>query len=603
MPLFPVARRKFLTAGFYILLIDMSPKKWETIKRMIKTVKIYFFEYRRGRESRMTHRDRKPLSPRSQTTRFTKTEKSWILYDWANSVYATNMMAAIFPIYYAGDKWWGIGVSIASFAVAVLAPLLGSIGDSHGMKKRFFTFFLVLGVAFTALTAFVADWKWMLIGYVLSHIGFSGANVFYDSFLTDVTDGERMDKVSAWGYAMGYLGGSTIPFVISIVFLLLTGFSVTAVKASILITCVWWALFSLPFLKNVHQVHGVETPPLQLARGALRNLGGTMRRIGKNRGLLLFMLAYFFYIDGVGTVISLATNYGATLGLGSTGMIIALLITQLVAVPCSILFSRLAERAGAIRMITVAIAIYFGICGVGFFMGVNVEPYQLEYASLIPAAEEVSPFEPGRDSDALALVLDDLREDGKNALSAADRSAAFYATAEDGTASGVIGDALARIRDASNPHYSFTSDEARSQAVSVVEELRPTLLAFASNAEKQAEYTRALSLSSLLFWLMAVLVGTVQGGIQALSRSYFGRLIPAKHSNEYFGFFDIFGKFAAVIGPFLYSAFYMATGRASIGILSLMLLFLAGGLILTAGRHPIRAAEESAAAERAAAAE
>mgnify|MGYP002550959514 CR=1 FL=1 len=607
MPLFAAVRRKFLTAGFYILLIDMTRKKWETIKKLDAE----FCNNRRGRESRMDQKQRKPSFPRSQTARFTKTEKSWILYDWANSVYATNMMAAIFPIYYAGvagdagDKWWGIGVSAASLVVAVLAPLLGSIGDSHGMKKRFFTFFLLLGVAFTALTAFVADWKWMLLGYVLSHIGFSGANVFYDSFLTDVTDGDRMDKVSAWGYAMGYLGGSTIPFVISIALLLLTGFSVMAVKASILITCVWWALFSLPFLRNVHQVHGVETPPLQLARGALRNLWGTMRKIGKNRGLLLFMVAYFFYIDGVGTVISLATNYGATLGLGSTGMIIALLVTQLVAVPCSILFSRLAERAGAIRMITVAIAVYFGICGVGFFMGVNVEPYQLEYASLIPSADEAVPsgtYSAEDDVKAIKLVLDDLREDGKNALSAADRSAAFYTVEEDGTTSGVIGNALTRIQDASNPHYAFTSNEARVRAAALVEELRPTLLAFASDTAKQAEYTKALALSSLLFWLMAVLVGTVQGGIQALSRSYFGRLIPAKHSNEYFGFFDIFGKFAAVIGPFLYSAFYMATGRASIGILSLMLLFLIGGLLLTVGRRSIRTAEESAAAERVSAA-
>lgn len=144
-----------------------------------------------------------------------------------------------------------------------MAPVLGAIGDFRGMKKRMLTAFLIIGVAFTALTAFVGSWQWMLIGYVLSHIGYSGANVFYDSFLTDVTEGERMDKVSAWGYAMGYLGGSTIPFVISIVFLLATGFSVTAVKFSILITCVWWAVFSIPLLKNVHQepLRGYAAPP------------------------------------------------------------------------------------------------------------------------------------------------------------------------------------------------------------------------------------------------------------------------------------------------------------------------------------------------------
>lgn len=310
--------------------------------------------------------------PGRSRIRFTKPEKSWILYDWANSVYATNMMAAIFPIYYAsvagdaGDKWWGIGVSAASLLIAVMAPVLGAIGDFRGMKKRMLTAFLIIGVAFTALTAFVGSWQWMLIGYVLSHIGYSGANVFYDSFLTDVTEGERMDKVSAWGYAMGYLGGSTIPFVISIVFLLATGFSVTAVKFSILITCVWWAVFSIPLLKNVHQEHYVDTPPRQLVSSAMRNLAGTMKAILHNRGVLVFLLAYFFYIDGVNTVISLATNYGATLGLGSTGMILALLVTQIVAVPCSILFGRLAKRLGSVNIIIGAIAVYFVICSVGF---------------------------------------------------------------------------------------------------------------------------------------------------------------------------------------------------------------------------------------------
>lgn len=527
---------------------------------------------------------------RPAASKFTKAEKSWIFYDWANSVYATNMMAAIFPIYYtniagdAGDKWWGIGVSAASLILAVLSPIFGALGDFRGMKKKLLAACLLLGVAFTAVTAFTGRWQMMLIGYVVSHIGYSGANVFYDSFLTDVTTRDRMDRVSSWGYAMGYLGGSTIPFVISIVLLLLTDFSVGAVKFSILLTCVWWAVFSIPLLKNVKQTHYVETPPDRLVKAAMGNLWKTMRDIGRSKGLLFFLIAYFFYIDGVGTVITLATNYGATLGLGSTGMILALLLTQLVAVPFSILFSRLAGRIGALNMITIAIAVYFGICGVGFFMGRNVEPYQMEYTAVVEeAAGAVQGADalPENDRRAWAEVLNDLKEEGKDALSAEDRAAAFY-TEADGETSGVIGGVLARIGDPQG-RYGF-SDPGSRWALEAVEQMRPKLMAYAGDAAKQADYAGALRLSSLLFWAMALMVGTVQGGIQALSRSYFGKLIPPERSNEFFGFYDIFGKFASVVGPLLYSLCYMATGRASVGIISLLALFGAGGVMLTLGR-------------------
>lgn len=530
----------------------------------------------------------KALKPAA--SKFTRPEKSWILYDWANSVYATNMMAAIFPIYYtnvagdAGDKWWGIGVSAASLILAVLSPVFGALGDFRGMKKKLLAACLFLGVAFTAVTAFTGRWQLMLIGYVVSHIGYSGANVFYDSFLTDVTSRDRMDRVSSWGYAMGYLGGSTIPFVISIVLLLLTDFSVGAVKFSILLTCVWWAVFSIPLLKNVRQTHYVETPPNRLVGAAMGNLWKTMKEIGRNKGLLFFLIAYFFYIDGVGTVINLATNYGATLGLGSTGMILALLVTQLVAVPFSILFSRLAGRVGALNMITAAIAVYFIICSVGFFMGRNVEPYQMEYTAVV---EESAGAVQGSDSlsegdrRAWEAVLSDLEEDGKDALSAEDRAAAFYAQTESGT-TGVIGDALTRIGDPQG-RYAF-SEAGRRWALEAVEAMCPRLMAFAGDAGRQEDYQGALRLSSALFWAMALLVGTVQGGIQALSRSYFGKLIPPERSNEFFGFYDIFGKFASVVGPLLYSVCYMATGRASVGIISLLALFGVGGILLTLGR-------------------
>lgn len=537
---------------------------------------------------------------RTRNNKFTKAEKSWILYDWANSVYATNMMAAIFPIYYAGvvgnagDKWWGIGVSAASLIVAVMAPFLGAFGDFRGMKKKLLILFLALGVGFTAVTAFTGSWQLMLVGYVISHIGFSGANVFYDSFLTDVTTNERMDRVSSWGYAMGYLGGSTIPFVISIVLLLLTDFSIPAVKASILLTCVWWAVFSIPLLKNVHQKHYVETPPAQLVREANRNLWKTMKEIAFNRGLLLFLIAYFFYIDGVNTIISLATSYGATLGLGSTGMILALLVTQLVAVPFSILFSRLANRFGSITMITAAIAVYFVICGVGFFMGYHLEPYQLEYTALVDESlpeQEIQSLGLGRqDAELLETLLQDIREAGRDAMAEPDWSTAFYAADEKGDPAGALGSIAHKLADPQGK-YVFQSDEARQAAVQATERIHAAVSAFIADSGKQTAYHGALAFSTLLFWMMAVLVGMVQGGIQALSRSYFGKLIPPERSNEFFGFFDIFGKFAAVIGPFLYSFFYILTGRASMGILSLMLLFLVGGCILVAGRKRLRATE------------
>ena len=424
--------------------------------------------------------------------RFTKAEKSWIMYDWANSIYATNIMAAIFPIYFAmqanetGNKLYGFAVSAAALVVAVLAPILGAIGDFSGMKKKLFAGFLVLGLVFTAVMAAFEDWRLMLVGFILSRIGFSGSCLFYDSFLTDVTTPERMDRVSSWGYAMGYIGGSTIPFIISIAVMLLMNQSVLSYKIAILIVVVWWAVFSIPFLKNVKQQYSVEDAPQALAKEAFRNAWKTFKDILKDKKILFFIIAYFFYIDGVDTIISMATNYGETLGLGAIGMILALLVTQIVAVPFSILFGNLAKKVGAMRMIAIAVCVYFVITILGFFMGFNIEQAELS----------------GGDIEA------------------------------------------------------------------------------------------ALKLSSTLFWILATLVGTVQGGIQALSRSYFGQLIPPERSNEYYGFLDIFGKFSCVIGPALYAATYAATGRASLGILSIIVLFFGGMVALFAGRKYMKAEDK-----------
>lgn len=416
--------------------------------------------------------------------KFTKPEKSWIMYDWANSVYATNILAVIFPIYFgsvcqaAGADnlvLWSYGTSISTFVVAILAPVLGALADHKGHKKKLFTAFLVIGVLFTLTSALFDEYRMLLVGYVLSHIGFSGSCLFYDSFLTDVTTNERMDRVSSWGYAMGYIGGSTIPFLISIVILFVMGMdNMLAFKLVIALTSVWWAAFSIPFMKNVHQVHYIE-PQRNLVRSTFQNLARTAKDIFRQKHIFLFILAYFFYIDGVGTIISVSTSYGSKLGLDNISMILALLMTQIVAVPFSIMFGRLAEKIGALKALCGAVGIYFFICLVGFYMGFNIENH------------------PG--------------------------------------------------------------DQG------------------------------ALTLSLVLFWCMAFLVGTVQGGIQAISRSHFGKLIPAERSNEYFGFFDIFGKFAAVIGPLLVAMFTQLTGRDSIGVISLAILFLVGLVLLLLGQR------------------
>lgn len=434
--------------------------------------------------------------------KFTKQEWSWLFYDWANSVYATNIMAAIFPIYFSnvcaaqgvpGDQMWGYGTSAATLIVALLAPFLGAVGDYKGMKKKLLTVFMFIGVIFTLLMAANDNWKLMLVGYVISYIGFTGANLFYDSFLTDVTTEDRMDKVSSYGYAMGYLGGSTIPFLISIAIIISpfgTANGALAVKIAVVITSLWWGLFSIPILKNVHQKHYIEIPPKRLIVNTLKSVKNTAVEIFANKGIFVFVLAYFFYIDGVNTVIHMATAYGSTLGLDRTGMILALLVTQIVAVPCSILFGKLSQKFGSLRMILFAVCMYAFICMVGFYMGYTIEH---------------------------ALVMD--------------------------PAEGAV-------------------------------------------------YIAAKSTSQTLFWIMAALVGTVQGGVQAISRSYYGKLIPPERSNEFFGFFDIFGKFAAVVGTFLYSLIAGLTGSSAQGILSVSALFIIAFVILIAGRKSLRGAEK-----------
>ncbi|WP_078543311.1 MFS transporter [Litchfieldia alkalitelluris] len=406
--------------------------------------------------------------------RFSKEENSWMFYDWANSAYSIIISTAVFPLYYkaaatnagvsAADStaYLGYTIAIATFILAMLGPILGTIADYEGLKKKFFTFFFALGVIFTGVLAFIPSDQWLLllVFYTVAAVGSAGANVFYDAFLVDVTKEERMNRVSARGFGLGYIG-STIPFIISIVIIVLSQQGMiplettTASKIAFLITAVWWGVFAIPMLKNVHQRYYIKREPNPVHK-SFKRLGKTFKEIKKYRALFLFLLAYFFYIDGVGTIITMSTAYGTDLGISPTNLLIILFVTQVVAAPFAVLYGRLAERFTGKKMLYVGIFIYTIVCIYAYF---------------------------------LETTLD--------------------------------------------------------------------------------------------FWILAMLVASSQGGIQALSRSYFARLVPKENSNEFFGFYNIFGKFASIMGPLLVAVTAQVTGSSNSGVFSLVVLFIIGFVILT----------------------
>ena len=413
-----------------------------------------------------------------------RSERSWVLYDVANSAYTLMVTTAIFPLFYknviAADVPGAVSTARLAFAssaftlvVAVLATALGPMADYEGRKKRFFAVFFGLGVAATGLLAFVPAGREfaVLAAYGLSAIGFAAANVFYDSFLTDVTTPERMDRVSSAGYAWGYVG-STVPFVAAMALINLApgaGLLSTegAVRAAFLIAAVWWAAFTVPLFRSVRQVHFIAAAgpkAADLVRDSVRRVAAVVRDLRGHRAVFIFLAAYFFYIDGVGTVIKLATAYGTDLGLSAETLLVMLLVVQLVAFPCALIYGRLAQRSerATRTMLLVGIGIYTVITVAAFAI------WRLPEAARVP-----------------------------------------------------------------------------------------------------------------MFWVLSMLVASSQGGIQALSRSFYAGLIPAHSSAEFFGFYNIFGKFAAIVGPVLVGVFAALTGDSSIGVLSLAVLFVAGGFLLT----------------------
>ena len=303
--------------------------------------------------------------------KLTKMEKYWILYDVGNSAF-TLLVSTIIPIYFnalAGNAgisevdylaYWGYAASISTVIVAILGPTMGTVADTRNYKKPLFVFFMMIGVIGCAALSIPTSWIVFLVVFVIAKVGYNASLIFYDSMLVDVTTPERMDKVSSHGYAWGYIG-SCIPFIISLVFVLMyesIGITMnTAMMLAFLINAAWWVLMTLPLLKNYRQKN-FAAPPEHPIKDSFIRLGHTLRDIKKEKKIFLYLLAFFFFIDGVYTIIEMATAYGSALGLDTTGLLLALLVTQIVAFPCALIFSRFSKRYETTKLIKVCIAAY-----------------------------------------------------------------------------------------------------------------------------------------------------------------------------------------------------------------------------------------------------
>lgn len=410
--------------------------------------------------------------------KMTPLEKKWVLYDVGNSAF-TMLVSTIFPIYFnylAGNAgisdvdylaYWGYAASICTLLVALMGPTLGAIADTKDFKKKIFTVFLAVGVTGCIALGFFSSWIWFLVAFILTKTGYSASLVFYDAMLTDVTEPERMDTVSSQGFAWGYIG-SCIPFVASLAIVLGGGSMGLSMQTSMIIafiiTALWWLFSAVPLLTSYKQRHYAEMGG-HVVRDSFARLGRTFKEIRREKHIFIFLLAFFFYIDGVYTIIDMATAYGQALGLDSTGLLLALLLTQIVAFPSVLIMNRIAKKTSPTKVLTVSIVAYLCISIYAFFLDTQVD-----------------------------------------------------------------------------------------------------------------------------FWILAVLVGMFQGTVQALSRSYFGKIIPAEKSGEFFGLYDICGKGAAVLGTTLVSVMSQLTGKMNVGVSAISVLFVIGLILF---RKAVKMNEEA----------
>ena len=401
-----------------------------------------------------------------------KIVNAWCLYDWANSAFATTVMAALFPPFFrsvaiaggvapaTATAAWGYITAMALLVVALLAPVLGAISDATGGKKRYLAFFAGLGILATASFLCIGESDWQLAGllFIAGNVGFAGSIVFYESLLPHIATGGDIDRISTRGYAIGYAGGGLL-LAVNVLWVMEPGWfgmpdAAFAVRAAFVSVALWWGGFTVPLLRRVPEPAVVRSR--HPVRDGLARLAVTFGEIRRYRQLLLFLIAFWIYNDGIGTIIKMATAYGDEMGIRVVDMTIALIITQFVGIPCTFLFGRMARRLGAKPSIFLALAMYVVIAIAGFFM-----------------------------------------------------------------------------RTATH------------------------------------------------FYILAGLVGTVQGGSQALSRSLFGAMVPRQKSAEFFGFFSTSAKFAGIAGPLLFGLVSQLTGQSRLSILALIVFFAAGAAVLT----------------------
>jgi len=408
-----------------------------------------------------------------------KEEFSWVLYDWASQSYVMVVMTVIMSLFFieaasmasvseeTASAYFALSNTIATVTIGLMAPVIGTLSGYKGKKKWLFSIFVFIGLLGTFGLAFVPDRYWflMLVVFVISSIGFNGSNKIYDAFLVDVASNERMNWISSLGFAFGYIGGA-LAFILCIPLVILAQFGIInmplmmAYRISFIIAGLWWIPFSIPMFKNVQQKYGSEVEPQYIRKSFIR-VWTTFKEITTQKSILIFLIAFFLYSDGVGSIIRMAIAYGTAIGIDAVTLLMVLLVTQFVAFPFAVIYGKFSQKYGAKSMIYFAIATYCVVCAIALFMN------------------------PARDLQTLTIM----------------------------------------------------------------------------------------------FWALAMLVGTAQGGIQALSRSFFGRIIPKEKSNEYFGFYNVFSRFASVLGTTIFGVITLITGQPHYGIAGIALLFVVAAVV------------------------